>query len=518
MAVGVEPRDDPSTTSGDYNAMSPGWEMISDILAGAAAIRAKREKYLPKFQKESDNGYKLRLEAAPWRPEFEGALNSLSAKPFSKTVTVNPDAPEIILGKVVNEKAKERRGGLVDDIDGQGNSLHVFAREAFRCGVGYGIEGIYVAFPSVGPALTIAQEKQLGIRPYWVHLRARDIIDLKFKVVGGRTVVSRIRIREDTVEEDGFAEKTIHRIRMVSLDDANRVLWQTWIKDKEGKYQPELSGTMTGVSEIPVALFFAAPREGNYRIKPPMLDLADVQIELYRTMSRADNVLTLAGAPMLVGKGLMPPQPEKVVDGEGRVVETKSASQVEVGPGVVLFAPPQGDGVQPDWNYIQPDAKNLKEVREQVDDVMEDFRRLALQPTTPKSGNMVATGQAIDAAKAHTAIEAWALNFADTLNQALMFTMQWLKLSDTVSVVMHTDFGIDLQGSEEARVLGDAQKRGVISAKTEREELARRGVLGPSFDEEREEQRIAEEREGLEPEEDIDPRTGEPIDRSKEAA
>jgi hypothetical protein len=32
-----------------------------------------------------------------------------------------------------------------------------------------------------------------------------------------------------------------------------------------------------------------------------------------------------------------------------------------------------------------------------------------------------------------------------------------------------------------AKIIGDAQERNVISAKTERSELKRRGILGPDF-------------------------------------
>jgi len=48
----------------------------------------------------------------------------------------------------------------------------------------------------------------------------------------------------------------------------------------------------------------------------------------------------------------------------------------------------------------------------------------------------------------------------------------------------------------------------VISAKTGRAELKRRGILGPDFKEEDEELRLAEEQQGLEPEQPMDPVSG----------
>lgn len=511
-----DPKTDPSTTSKDFDFMLPDWCMVHDILDGARCIKEKGTDYLPKNQAEFDSSYRRRLKAAPWRPEFADALRSLCSKPFTKEVVVNPDAPDEIQGKVVDEKTKKREGGIIDDIDGMGNSMHVFARETFVNGVAYGYDAIYVTYPADEPAgPTRADEKQLGARPYWVHIRAQNIIALRTKVVAGRTVVSHIRINECTVEPDGFAEVEVHRIRILELDKANYPTWQTYTRDKDGKYisdgDPQrLQGNL--IKEIPVALFFTGERSGVHRVKIPLIDLAYMQIELYRALSRLDDLLTLT-SPMLKMIGVAPPQPTPIVNSEGRQTGEKPAPQQEVGPGVIIYAYSNQDGVQPDADYIQPAAANIEAVNKNVDGVMEDFRRLAMQPTTPKSGNMTATGQSIEGAKSHTAVEVWANGLADTLNQALMYTCQWLNIADTVTAVVHTDFGVDVQGAEEAKYIGDMQKRGVVSAQTEREEAARRGILGPQFDEDEEEQRIAEDQKGqqLTPEVQIDPRTGMPI-------
>ena len=518
MAGQIAAKDNPSTPSYDHRAMCDDWSMIRDILAGGKWVKDAGARYLPKFQRESNTAYDLRRESTPWRPEFVDALRSLCSKPFTKEVVVNPDAPDAIQGKVVDEKSKKRQGGLADDIDGQGNSLHVFARETFANGVAFGLEAIYVAWSADQPLRTRAEEQVAGARPYWVHVRAENILALYRKRVGGRTVVSHIRIHECTVEQNGYEEVEVNRVRVLELNAANQPTWQVFQADGDMNYVPDAPpALLLGVTEIPVALFFTGERSGNYRVRPPLIDLAWMQIELYRAMSRKDQILTLAGSPMLKAKGMVPPPPSRVVNAEGIEIDMP-APQIEVGPGIVLFAPPAAEGVQSDWDYVQPNAANITEVRNDVDGIMEDFRRLALQPTTPKSGNMVATGQAIEAAKSHSAVEVWANGLVDALNQALMYTCQWLKIPDTVTAVVHTDFGADISGTEESKVLGDMEKRGVISKQTERAENARRGILGPEFDEEEEVARIAEEQQGLDPEEEIDPATGLPVDPNAIAA
>lgn len=513
-----DPRMDPSTPSTDYAVMYPDWAMIHDILDGARCIKEKRTQYLPQNTAEFDSSYIRRLRSAPWRPEFVDALRSLCSKPFTKMVDVNPDAPDEIQGKVVDETTKKREGGIVDDIDGMGNSLHVFAREMFVNAVAFGLDAIYVTYPADEPAgPSRADEKAVGARPYWVHVRAEQIIALRRKVVAGRTIVSHIRIKECEIEPDGFSEYLVERIRILELNDANQPTWQTWTKNKDKKYVADAAPQiLAGVDEIPVVLFFTGERSGVYRVKIPLIDLAHMQIELYRSLSRLDDLLTMT-SPMLKMTGVPPPEPTAIIDADGRQTGEKPAPQQEIGPGVIVYAYSPRDGVQPDADYIQPAAANIQALNSNVDGVMEDLRRLALQPTTPKSGNLVATGQAIEGARAHTAVEAWANGLVDALNQALKYTCDWLNIDDTVTAVVHTDFGVDVQGADEMKVVLQAVSEGWISQETGREELSRRGFLGPDFDEGKDEQRRKDEQAGqdeintLVPEQQIDPRTGKPI-------
>jgi hypothetical protein len=72
-----------------------------------------------------------------------------------------------------------------------------------------------------------------------------------------------------------------------------------------------------------------------------------------------------------------------------------------------------------------------------------------------------------------------------------------------------TDFGADAAGVQEATVLGTASSTGVISKKRNALELSRRNILGPDYDYDQDQEQIAEEQQGLEPEQNINPVTGE---------
>src|SRR6187402_3029026 len=100
----VNDQNNPSTLSADARAMAEDWTVIADIRAGIVKIKEKAQKYLPKFQMEDFGAYKVRLAQAPWRPEFTDALRNLCSKPFTKKVVVNEDAPDDVIGKVVNDE------------------------------------------------------------------------------------------------------------------------------------------------------------------------------------------------------------------------------------------------------------------------------------------------------------------------------------------------------------------------------------------------------------------------------
>jgi hypothetical protein len=209
---------------------------------------------------------------------------------------------------------------------------------------------------------------------------------------------------------------------------------------------------------------------------------------------------------MLVGIGVSAPAQKKDQNGD---VDTRAA--IEVGPKTVLFAPMSADGKMGDWKYIAPDAAAIGEIRQNVEGVTTDFRRLAMQPMVQKAGNITATATSVDASKAHSAVESWATVYQDRLNQALKYVAVFYGSSDTTTAAVHTDFAGDASGVEEGKVLADAQKRQVISKKVERQELQRRNILGPDYRSEDDKIQIADETQGLEPEEDIDPANGDVI-------
>lgn len=499
----IADRSSPDATSAVYDCMRDYWCMVDAILGGAPTMRAAGEKYLPRFQNEKVtkdakgvdyDPYKQRLLHAPFTNIYEDISRNLAAKPFAKELKLKDGTEQQFID-------------LAENIDGQGHNFHVFGSEVFSAGLDKAIDWVLVDYTKVQPGSTIADEKQMGARPYWVRIPCERLLAVYSDFVNGQEVLYHARIYEPAVRVEDYKEVCVKRVRVlnrapiIGLDGnvigygpATWEIYEATTNDKnEQGWNLVGSGSMT-IGVIPLVPFITGKRIGSaWEVTPPLKTLAYMQIEEFQQESNLKNLHDLTCFPMLTGNGVTPP-----TDGV-----------VPVGPRAVLFAPPSADGTIGSWDFIEPSAESIQKVMDRLDKTQRDMRDLGMQPLTQSNLTVITTGQV--AVKANSAAQAWAIKFKDAMEQAWALTAKWLKSSTEPEVEVYMDFGVDVNGTETAKVIGDAERRSVISKKTEREELRRRSILSANNDEDEEEKRLADQQEGLEPEEPIDPVTGDPI-------
>lgn len=459
--------DNPATESGEYRGMKAQWELVSDITAGIEVVRKKGQRYLPKYQDESSQEYDRRLAVSPWRPEFSDALNALAAKPFTKDVSIKNGAAKEIMA-------------VAEDIDGRGNSQTAFLRDSFHDGIAKGVHAILVDFPALHPdgaaRVSLAEEKARGARPYWLQISADDILALYTTWVGGKEIVSHFRFKESYTERVGFSEVSGTRIRVYEPG-----YWEVWQKaDDQRVWQKTSKGVINrnGHTSVPVVPFFTGKRLGDLRVKPPLIDLAHMQLELYRAQSRKEEVMTYASSPMLAANGLAPP---------------KDGGSLSVGPKTVLYAPVTTDSGRASWEYISPDAANVKEIRQDVEGIIQDMQRLGMQPMIQRTGRPTATGDSIEAAKAHTVLQAWALGLKDVAEQCWVLTAQWMSSTDKPEITIYTDFSTLSASAAPLAALATARAGRDLSRRSYWVALQRYNVLPADFDPNEEEKAITDE-------------------------
>ncbi|MGY3159847.1 DUF4055 domain-containing protein [Bradyrhizobium elkanii] len=292
-----------------------------------------------------------------------------------------------------------------------------------------------------------------------------------------------------------FSETCIPQIRVVEIRDDGRVWWTIWQQQGGGDFAQADSGILSAMDEVPLVRIFTGKKKGVIANKPWSYELCHVALEYYRALARQTEIENMSGWPMLAGQGISKPT---------------DSDDVAIGPHTVLFAPPSDASGGSKWELIGPDAALVEQIGKGPERVLDAFSKLAKEPTIPKAG-VTATASGMDNSRAHSAIEVWASGLKNGLDEGLAFTAKWFGIADTVTANVCTDFAA-LSGSvDEAKIIGDAQKRGVVSKKTERGELKRRGILAPDWSEDEEETRLAEEELGLEPEQPFNPVSGDVI-------
>ena len=107
---------------------------------------------------------------------FGDIVDTLAAKPFEQEITVS------------NAGAID---DLLEDIDGQGNHIHVFGANVFHAGVSDAITWVMVDYPSNTPKnATQAEIRTIGARPYWLHIKASDVLAVYSETVAGREQIT----------------------------------------------------------------------------------------------------------------------------------------------------------------------------------------------------------------------------------------------------------------------------------------------------------------------------------------
>lgn len=462
------PRD-PSTA---YARMEPKWRLADTLLGGTDALRASGESYLPRHDKETLKNYQNRLARAVLVNVYEDTLDSLSGKPFVEDMVVGEDVPEAV-------KA------LLDDVDLQGTALHPFCRAWFREGWAKAFAHVLVDHP-IGEAKidgsgrqrprTLADDRVDGLRPYWVMVRPENVLAAYAEVVAGRERLVHVRILETTVERVGWEERCVERVKVLEPGT-----WSLY-RYSEGSKEWELEGSGdTGLPYIPLFTFYAGKRVGLHEAKPPLHDLAHLNIAHWQSDSDQRNVLTVARFPILAASGF---EDEPVTGPDG---VTKAS--VDIGPNTYLTtSDPQGK-----WYYVEHTGAAIDAGRKELEALELRMATYGSEFLKKRPGGETATGRTLDAAEATSYLAATVGDFKDCVEQALQATADWLNAEAGGSVEVKGDF--TETGAEQAELdfLMKMRANRDISRVALVTEAKRRDILPDDYDMEADAELLVEE-------------------------
>lgn len=477
--------DEPTvaTTSMAYDAMTRPWTLIHTLLEGTDGMRAAGEAMTPRYERESADHWEARVARTVLTNFVEMTSEHLTGQALKVPPEADEDVPEDI-------------AAILEDVDGQGTGFATFARNIFRDAVENSFTHVLVDMPSPEPnedgaPRTLADDRADGLRPYWVHVSPINLFFAHAEVINGKEVLTHIRFREDAVEVVGWAEVVRERIRVLSRIPAGQgeggeafdtfVEWQLWEYQETSKNKEEWVLIDTGamdIDEIPLVTFYT-DRQGLHMGKPPLEDLAQLNIAHWQSSSDQRNVLTVSRFPILAASGAMDAEDE---NGEGGI---------EVGPHSFLYMP----DAQGKFYYVEHEGAAISAGRDDLKDLEETMAGYGTEFLKQRPANEGVTARVLDTSESLSTLQVWVIDFKDALENCLRLTAKWLgKEDDAGSVVLDSDdVGLDEADSSHLDALHKARTARDISRMAYLTELKRRGVLSEAYDPEEDEEVLEDE-------------------------
>lgn len=379
-----------NTACDAYRAMLPQWERMRDCRSGGDAVKARGEKYLPKLGSHKGPDGTALYEAYKLRALFYNAtgrtIDGLSGAIFQK--------PSVFKVPASIEKH-------LSDVTLAGVSLGLHALRANREILTTGRDGVLV---------DMAAEKSTQLRPYWVSYKAEDVINWETECRGGDEVLTLVVLRETYKKrdpKDRWVTTSEEQYRVLSLEQGYCTSTLYRVPDGSSDFMPYAEKGQDPVV-IPtrrnkpldfIPFVFTGPTSVSPEIeRPPLIDLADVNLSQYRTSASLENALYWVGMPVLA------------------LIGWNADTEVKYGSNAALIIPAGGDG-----KILQADGEMcgaLERAHERKKEQMATLGARLLEGPTAQAETATAVGMR------HSGEHATLRTIAETQEQGLKLALQ----------------------------------------------------------------------------------------------
>ncbi len=415
--------------------MEPHWLLIEALLQGTYGIRKGHRKYLPQEPRELDEAYDNRLMRSTLAPYYVRLERMLAGMLTRKPVRLE-DVSDVVTEQLF-------------DVDLQGNDLNVWTYETARKCIRYGHVGVLVDAPKAGE----------NGRPYWTQYTPRDILGWRSEVANGSQQLTMVRLIEKITVPDGlYGEKQVEQVRVLTPG-----AFEIHQKDDKGEFRLVDEGT-TSLSEIPFAVAYSN-RVGVLESRPPLADIAELNLKAYQVQSDLDNQLHISAVPMLAIFGF--PQ---------------SAEEISAGPGEALALPESASA-----SYIEPSGNSYSAQFQRLDQIAQQINELGLAAVLgQKLSAETAEAKRIDRSQGDSTMMVIAQQMQDLIDNCLSFHAQYMQQSQVGSSFINRDFLATRLEPQEIQALLQLYTAGTITQETLLNQLSAGEVLGDEFDVEEE--------------------------------
>tara|TARA_Y100000289_G_scaffold40094_1_gene39616 strand:- start:844 stop:2295 length:1452 start_codon:yes stop_codon:yes gene_type:complete len=280
-----------------------GWENMKAVVSGTEYLRENCEAFLPLEPREDYSAYLARVNRAVFTPYTQRLISGAAGLILRKPISIEGDS---YWTEVFNK-----------DVDGCGSDLDEYARRLVMCALTYGHCHTLVDFPAPTNAKSLAEERALNRRPYWIEVDPTKVYGWRLDRESNYGNLTQVRIGEKAVVPDGeFGEKVYDQIRVIEPGRYRVYRQEQQKKEMQGNFPYPSSFDQSdataefeliesgpySLEQIPLVTVYANKLD-TMTSRPPLLDIAHLNLAHFQRQADLIHSLHIASQPMLVLEG-----------------------------------------------------------------------------------------------------------------------------------------------------------------------------------------------------------------------
>jgi hypothetical protein len=436
-------QDNPSIPDPAYYQQVMAWEPVRACLEGTSYLRQNAARYLPQQPMELDASWQGRVSRSVFSPYFQRVVRTAVGLVLRKP---------IVLDGGDEGYWDEWRA----DCDRQGTDLDEFIRNQLFLSVAYGHCSWLVDFPDSRQIKTLRDQYQADLKPYFVEVDPWSIIGWRQDPRKDLGKLQQVRMKEVvSVPKGRFGNEYKQRVRVMEPDH-----WEVWERQEDGPVTwAMIEDGPISVGEIPLVTTYAG-KMGTLFSKPPMGEVAQLNLTHYQRHADLIQALHVAAQPLLILKGW-----DDQTDPVGLSVNN------------ALVMPPEGDA-----KYVEPASSAFDAQRAELEALVDDMKTLGLAVLTQQK-NQAESGlsKSLDRMDANSMLAVISKDLEGTLQKAMDLAAAYAGVQ-APTVALDRDFQTEALDGHGITSINSIFTSGLIDQQTALELLKRGEILSDDMD------------------------------------
>lgn len=447
--------DSPFTRTQAVLDMMKGWEIMKAVTLGTEYLRENSEAFLPIEPREDYTAYLARVNRAVFSPFTQRLVRAAAGLILRKPISLVGDPYWTDI--------------FAKDVDGCGSDLDEYARRLLLCSLTYGHCHTLVDFPAPTGARSLAEERELNRRPYWIEIDPDNIYGWRLDREVNYGNLVQVRIKEKAVVPEGeFGEKVYDQIRVIEPGQY-RIYRQVETKknmqgdfpypnafdatDATSDYELVESGDYS-LGQIPLVTTYAGKTD-TLTSKPPLLDIAYLNLAHFQRQADLIHSLHIASQPILVLEGW---------DDQSKDVATSVNYAMATQPGNTVYY------VEPAANAFEAQSNEIRELQMQMATL--GISTLSQQKFVAES----ADARRLDRVDTNSMLSMVSLDLEQSLQKAFNVAADYVGITPP-EVKISRDFDIDRLIGQDVTALTALFDQGVLGRDEFRQILVQGEIL-----------------------------------------